>query len=366
MSISIVFRTDASIDIGTGHVMRCLTLADELRERGANCRFVCRAHVGNLIDQIDERGYEVQMLPITTNRIQCDSLLAHASWLGTDWLTDAHQTLAVLGDKREDWLIVDHYALDARWERILSSSYRRLMVIDDLADRHHQCALLLDQNLGRQTQDYVNLVPAQCKVLTGSQYALIRPEFNALRSYSLQRRQQPVLKQVLISMGGVDQSNVTSQLLQALKCCELPQDCHFSVVMGLNAPWLQEVRELAENMPWPTEVLVNISDMAQRMADSDLAIGAAGSTSWERCCMGLPALMVVLADNQRVIAEALQRSGAAKIMDNVSAVSMKCNELSAHAANYRSLHDMSIAAARVVDGLGSSRVLSHFSALENS
>ena len=184
------------------------------------------------------------------------------------------------------------------------------MVIDDLADRPHHCDLLLDQNLGRQTQDYANLVPAQCKLLIGPQYALLRPEFAALRAYSLQRRQQPTLKNILITMGGVDLPNATEQVLQALKGCALPQDCCISVIMGLQAPWSEQVRTQAQDMPWPTEVMVNISDMAQRMADSDLAIGAAGSTSWERCCLGLPTLMVVLADNQQTGAKALEAAQA--------------------------------------------------------
>jgi UDP-2,4-diacetamido-2,4,6-trideoxy-beta-L-altropyranose hydrolase len=369
-----VFRVDASLQMGSGHVMRCLTLADALTTQGAQCHFISRAHPGHLLDLIRQRGFAVTALPVELPLPPANTQVAserpkepvHAPWLGCDWQTDAEQTRAIVKKLQPDWLVVDHYALDQRWETALRPYYQKLMVIDDLADRPHQCELLLDQNLGRQLKDYANLVPAQCKVLTGPQYALLRPEFAALRAYSLQRRQQPALKQVLITMGGVDQPNATGQVLQALKGCSLPQDCRISVVMGLQAPWLQQVQEQAKDMPWPTEVMVNISDMAQRMADSDLAIGAAGSTSWERCCLGLPAFMVVLADNQRAIAEALQGAGAAKILDNTSAVPMTCEVISALVANPRALHDMSIAAARIVDGLGTASLVSHLSALENS
>jgi UDP-2,4-diacetamido-2,4,6-trideoxy-beta-L-altropyranose hydrolase len=374
MTMRFVFRVDASLQMGSGHVMRCLTLADALTTQGAQCHFISRAHPGHLLDLICQRGFAVTALPVELPLPPANTQVAserpkepvHAPWLGCDWQTDAEQTRSVLVKLKPDWLVADHYALDQRWETALRPHYQKLMVIDDLADRPHQCDLLLDQNLGRQPQDYANLVPAQCKVLTGPQYALLRPEFAALRDYSLQRRQQPVLKQVLITMGGVDQPNATGQVLQALKGCTLPQDCRISVVMGLQAPWLQQVRAQAQDMPWPTEVLVNISDMAQRMADSDLAIGAAGSTSWERCCLGLPTLMVVLADNQRAIAEALQGAGAAKTLDNPSAVPMACEVLSVLVANPSALHNMSIAAARIVDGLGTASLVSQLSELENS
>ena len=237
---------------------------------------------------------------------------AHGTWLGSTWQNDAKEAAAVLANLQPDWLVVDHYAIDELWEGALAAHYRQLLVIDDLADRPHRCNLLLDQNLGRRPQDYSQLVPAHCQVLTGPHYSLLRPEFAALRPYSLQRRQDyPAFRQLLITMGGVDQTNATKQVLLALKTCALPQSCRISVVMGLTAPWLQDIRELADQMPWPTEVVVNVSDMAQRIADSDLVIGAAGSTSWERCCLGVPTLIMVLADNQRGIANALVHVGAA-------------------------------------------------------
>jgi UDP-2,4-diacetamido-2,4,6-trideoxy-beta-L-altropyranose hydrolase len=371
--VAIVFRVDASFEIGSGHVMRCLTLADALKAQGSECHFISRAHSGHLLELIRQRGFAISVLPaefqpyLGINQTAGDLTKepTHARLLGCDWQTDAEQTRVIMTKLQADWLVVDHYALDKRWEAALQPNFQQLMIIDDLADRPHQCDLLFDQNLGRQPQDYSSLVSAQCKVLLGPQYALLRPEFAELRAYSLERRQQPALKQVLITMGGVDQPNATGQVLQALKGCTLPQDCRISVVMGSQAQWLQEVEAQAQDMPWLTEVLVNINDMAQRMANSDLAIGAAGSTSWERCCLGLPTLLLVLADNQRAIAEALQGAGAAKILDNASLVPMVCEVLSTFVANPRILHDMSTAAARIVDGLGSARLISHLTELES-
>jgi UDP-2,4-diacetamido-2,4,6-trideoxy-beta-L-altropyranose hydrolase len=173
----------------------------------------------------------------------------------------------------------------------------------------------------------------------------------------LQRRQQPVLKQLLITMGGVDQPNATGQVLLALQGCALPPDCRIAVVMGPQAPWLEQVRMQAQDMPWPTEVLVNITEMAQRMADSDLAIGAAGSTSWERCCLGLPTLMVALAVNQWPGAKALGAAQAACLIGDVGDIAAQLPLAVAEANHANRLMQMSTFASAVTNGRGVDKVL---------
>lgn len=374
--MQIAFRTDASLQMGSGHVMRCLTLADALRAQGAQCHFISRAHPGHLLDLIRQRGHQVTSLPAplpapaayneaagASEEAQA-ALPVHAAWLGCHWQTDAQQTGSVLASLQPDWLVVDHYALDHQWEIALQPHYSKLMVIDDLADRAHACDLLLDQNLGRQAEDYAKLVPAHCQVLTGPHYSLLRPEFAALRAYSLQRRHtNSAIRRLLITMGGVDQPNATGQVLQALKNCPLPADCNITVVMGLTAPWLQNVRELAAQMPRPTEVVVNVNDIAQRMADSDLAIGAAGSTSWERCCLGLPTLMVVLAENQQSGAQALETAHAARLIGAVSDIATRLPLATAELINSHCLSDMSLAASAITDGHGVEKMLQAMGAL---
>lgn len=357
--MKITFRTDASIHIGTGHVMRCLTLAEALTVRGAQCAFICREHAGNLIQVIQSKGYEVHALPAPPFESHGQgNELAHSNWLGATQDDDALACQAILQAKRPDWLVVDHYAIDARWEDALAPYYGKLMVIDDLADRLHRCDLLLDQNLGRHPADYTQLVLAHCQVLAGPNYALLRPEFAALRTYSLQRRQaQPALRQLLITMGGVDQPNATGQVLTALKDCALPADCRITVVMGLSAPCLQKVKELAEQMPWFTEVAVNVSDMAQRMSDSDLAIGAAGSTAWERCCLGLPTLMVVLAANQQPGAQALEAARAARLIGGVSDIAEQLPHAVRALLDSDAQRRMSLAASTITDGNGIEKIL---------
>lgn len=353
----VVFRADASLEIGTGHVMRCLTLADALDSKGVQCVFVCRAHVGHLENEILRRGHKCVLLPLAMQQINFDSNgLAHAAWLGCHWKADAEETLAVLAGQQVDWLIVDHYALDARWEVHLSHVCRNILAIDDLADRPHLCKILLDQTLGRTNQDYEKLVPVHCLRLIGPRYALLRPEFSAVRDLSLSRRQKPRIRQVLVSMGGVDQTDATGRVLDALVKCALPVDCSLVVVMGSKAVWLDSIRRKACAMPWPTSVKVSVQNMAQIMAESDLALGAAGTTAWERCCLGLPTITMVLADNQRDGAAALQKAGAVIVQDDMTLDNtLPC--LFEDLKNTTTLSDLSASGARVVDGFGVSRVV---------
>ncbi|MND44476.1 UDP-2,4-diacetamido-2,4,6-trideoxy-beta-L-altropyranose hydrolase [compost metagenome] len=353
----IVFRTDASLEIGSGHVMRCLTLADALSEKGAECKFVCRAHFGHLADLIRARGHHCHLLEVMSEQDNGDrSSPAHASWLGCHWTSDAAQTRRILAELRPAWLVVDHYALDANWECMLRNDVGRIMVIDDLADRPHDCDLLLDQNLGRQPDDYRKHTPPGCQLLIGPRYALLRPEFAALREYSLKRRQLPVLKQVLITMGGVDKLNVTGRVLNALRCAPLPDDCRILVVMGPKAPWLTQIEGLAATLHWPTEVLVSANNMAQLMASSDLAIGAAGSTSWERCCLGLPTLMMIIADNQRKVADYLMSAGAAECIQTENMEENIVNWFHSYISAPDIITTMTRCTTNITDGLGAWRV----------
>jgi UDP-2,4-diacetamido-2,4,6-trideoxy-beta-L-altropyranose hydrolase len=361
LDMQVVFRTDASLDIGTGHVMRCLTLAQALREQGAVCRFISRAHTGHLAELVRLRGFEIDLLnkdiPALASGSPDDTTVPHANWLGTHWAVDAYQTKATLIGAKIDCMVVDHYALDSRWElEMKAAGISSLVAIDDLADRSHTCDLLIDQNLGRAARDYAGLVPTGCKMLIGAQYAMLLPIFAELRSYSLERRREPSSRHVLITLGGVDKNDLTSQVLTSLRHCALPADGRITVVMGANAPHLQKARELASAMPWPTDVQTNVQHMAQLIANSDISIGAAGATSWERCCLGVPSVLVVLADNQRQIAQALDHAGAAIILEN-SILDQQLRTFFAELAqSLARLRALSQAAAVVTDGKGVAKV----------
>lgn len=354
---NIVFRVDASIDIGTGHVMRCLALADGLSGVGVKCKFICRTHKGNLIELIVGKGYEVISLSSEGSTQASADSPKHAYWLGVDWKTDALHTRKVLEMQEVDWLVVDHYALNSDWESALRPFCKRLMVIDDLADRTHDCDLILDQNLGRVAKDYRPLVGPEVQMLIGPSFALLRPDFSEFRSRSLARREHAGLKNLLITMGGVDKDNVAGKILEELRHCQLPEDFKITVVMGSKAPWVNEVREQAKLMNCPTQVQVDVKDMAKLMMQNDLAIGGAGGTSWERCCLGLPAIVIVLADNQKSGAGELQKVGAAKVIESVGEIRSVLLDLLKEDSGLHKLAEISRSASRITDGSGVHKVI---------
>ena len=349
----VVFRADVSVTIGTGHVMRCLTLADALRARGAECRFVTRALPGHLGAVIEDRGFDVALLPAPDGPAPTGPP-DHAGWAGVSWEQDLAETRNAMA--AADWLIVDHYAFDARWQRGLADRAARIMVIDDLADRPHAASVLLDQNLGRAATDYDRLVPEACRRLIGPEHALLRPEFAALRATALARRKGAGLAHLMISMGGMDVADATSTVLRALAGADLPPDLRISVVMGSHAPALAHVRDLATRIPWPTEVLVDVKDMASLMADADLAIGAGGGTTWERCCLGLPGIIVETAANQAGGVAAMEKAGAALGTGPLSDPAFGNRLVAALGQAQRTRDDLSSRAAGICDGQGASRV----------
>lgn len=306
--MTIIFRADASRQIGSGHVMRCLTLADELKLRGVEVMFVCREHTGHLVSLIEGKGYQVVRLrQPDAEYVTVPEDVAHAKWLGVSWQQDAAETIAALGGAHPQWLIIDHYAIDRRWEGKLRSHADKIMVIDDLADRPHDCDLLLDQNL-YQSMDtrYENLVPENCKKLLGPNFALLRSEFVAARKSLRQRSGE--IKRVLVFFGGVDPTNETEKALQALVSVT-HQQFDVDIVVGcgnLNKERIQDICSVHERFHYHCQ----IDNMAELMASADLAIGAGGTATWERCYLGLPSVSVVIAENQHDTTKAVAAEGA--------------------------------------------------------
>lgn len=360
--LRVAFRVDASTEIGSGHVMRCLTLADALAETGARCTFVMRQKPGNLEEAVRGRGHSVVMLPPPERAISAsggEEEPLHAQWLGIHWENDASETLTALADIDLDWLVVDHYALDARWESRVAGCARLLMVIDDLADRKHTCDLLLDQNLGRRPEDYAGLISPETKRLIGPRFALLRNEFVRAREPSLQARALREPARLLISLGGVDADNITGDVLGVLADMPEAGQWQVTVVLGAACPHAGSIREQADAMIHRVEVVVGASNMAELMAGADLAIGAAGGSAWERCCLGLPTLLIVMADNQRPGARALEAAGAAICLGEPHGVQGRlAGELRRLMKPGNDvLPELASKAASLCDGLGTRRVL---------
>lgn len=321
-----IFRADASPAIGGGHVARCLTLADALHADGWLCRFVC-----------------------TQQTLDTMPALA-ASDHGVDRLGSTDEPLPKSCGKA-DLLVVDHYRLDASFERAHRDRVARVLAIDDLADRSHDCDVLLDTTPGRKADAYAGMVPASTCFLLGPVFALLRPAFAAVRRTRLPIVHRPA-RQIVVGFGATDPENLTAVALSALAALGRPFDV--TVLLGAAAPYRAEVERLAAHVGArlaPPDVSV-----ASVLADADLAIGAGGTSAWERCCLGLPTVVLVAADNQRANAEALQGLGAAVVVPRPDS-GMLADALAALLDDGHALALMAARAAQLCDGYGTRRTL---------
>lgn len=352
----VVIRTDASLTIGTGHVVRCLALADGLRSRGADVLFVCREHPGDLIALIKSKSFSVvSMQSLAAEYVTAPDDVTHAVWLGVSWLMDADETIDAIRATHPEWLIVDHYAIDRRWELKLRPHVDKIMVIDDLADRPHDCDLLLDQNQTDETR-YDSVVPISCTKLIGPKYAMLRSDFvvarKNLRLYNNQ------VKRVLIFFGGVDPTNETEKVLRVLARI-VGRIFEIDVVVGSRNPYKHQIQNLC-NEHYGVSFYCQVDNMAELMAEADLAFGSGGGAAWERCCLGLPTLVTELAENQRQVIKTLIDCGAAQqycistIGDDEKLVQL----LSELTRQPGTLYRMSNAGLSVCDGYGIERISS--------
>lgn len=355
MSETIAFRVDASVDIGTGHVMRCLTLAEALRNRGVTCTFICRPHKGNMNARIRACGFELHELPDTDGVSSTYAAADYGCWVGAPLEEDAEDTVAALGEIKPQWLVVDHYGLGGEWEKILRPHVDRVAVLDDLANRSHDCDLLVDQNYTRElAARYTGLVPPDAQCLCGPRYALLRPEYAEARSLIGPRRGP--LSRILVFYGGADVHNETGRALRVLS---RPEFRHLAVdvVVGANHSAREEVLEQARQHP-KIEVHGPRDHLVDLMIDADLALGGGGTTTWERCCVGLPSIVTGVADNQMAFNWTLDQDGAVHFLGHWSQVSD--NDLAEALAHYvecpERLGAMGQTAWCITDGLGRLRV----------
>lgn len=349
--INIIFRVDSSRKIGSGHLIRCRTLAESLQRKGANVKFICRDLPGNLIYLLEDR-FSVIVLPARSASCIFENDIQH---LGVSQLKDADETISSLVDTKPDWLIIDHYDLDWQWEEALYPYVKQIMVIDDLANRGHSCNVLLDQNevLDRQNR-YQDLVPESCLLLLGAKYALVRPEYVSYRSNPIYRSGS--LKDILVFFGGSDLQNITEKALIALSDPAL-KSILVDVVVGASNSNKERLERLATERP-NTKIHGYRPHLADLMAKADLAIGAGGATTWERCCLGLPALVVSLAENQVPICQNLDQKGIIQYLGKAEEVtSDKIRENVLYFSREACLLvEMSNQARTCVDGLGTIRV----------
>jgi UDP-2,4-diacetamido-2,4,6-trideoxy-beta-L-altropyranose hydrolase len=318
-----IFRTDASVAIGGGHVRRCIVLADALAEAGWRVRFVCGAASCAVVPALTASGYAI-----------------------------TEPAVFEKAPERCDLLVVDDYRLDAAFERAARGWAARILVIDDLANRAHDGDVLLDQSPGRTREAYAGLVPQGCDLLLGAPYALLDARFRIAR-----RRRKPIgkVERMYVNFGTTDTANATSLALDAIAAAQLGAE--IDIVIGSAAPHLAALRGKIASLGAGATLHVDLDDVAALMRNADLAIGAGGVGALERCALGLPSAILTVADNQHQNARALDASGAAVYWGDIGNQSV--DELAAAlkrlAADRAGRSAMSATAAALVDGLGAAR-----------
>ncbi|MCR9191722.1 MAG: UDP-2,4-diacetamido-2,4,6-trideoxy-beta-L-altropyranose hydrolase [Gammaproteobacteria bacterium] len=352
----IAFRVDSSTMIGSGHVIRCLTLADTLKRSGADIVFICREHPGHIMQRIANLSYRMCRLPPPTVRTDAYSE-NYADWLGVQVEQDIEETLVELNRVHCDWLIVDHYGLDKLWEKAVRPSVGHILAIDDLANRHHDCDILLDQNyFGAMTPDrYQALTPDQCLCLLGPKYALLQSDYASI--FENIEKHTGQIRRVLLFFGGSDHGNQTQKVLRAL---EHPNLIHLvvDVVIGINHP---SPRAIAEQVAQRSNTYLhqNLPSLAGLMVNADLMIGAGGATTWERMALRLPSLVISIADNQRQFTQALVDEGYQWSLPSGQAASLEAwEEKICHLLQHPK--DVEVLAEKtktLVDALGAQRVV---------
>lgn len=359
--MKVVFRVDSSSQIGSGHIIRCLTLARSLSNKGAECHFVCRSFPGNFSYLIKNQGYQLSELPSNEKLSQEDDTkivnqLKHALWLGADANSDAEQTIKAIGDSEIDLLVVDHYAIDEIWESKLRGITKEILVIDDLADRNHDCDYLLDQNLTNgYLFRYENLIPDHSMRLIGPDFALLQPEYKEYAKQAPNRK--GLAKRILVYFGEADTQNFTGRVIDSFLSLQI-DNVELDVVLNKKSKHFKTVKEQSIKYD-QVKLHDHMPSLAAIMLKADVAIGGSGATSWERCCLGLPSIVITMAENQRPIAEELNRLGYIKYLGHFdsldqSKITTELNEM----ITSEIPNDLSSHCQMLVDGKGASRVAS--------
>ncbi len=332
----VCFRLDSSVEIGMGHLVRCLTLAHELKKTGVSCFFACMELPGNGMAVIKSNHFSVFVLKSN----------------------DAEEFQSLLAGKDVDLLVVDHYQIGESWHVAVKPSVKKVMVIDDLANRFLQCDYLLDMGLGKVAFNYRGLIPDSCEMMLGEQYALLGEEFVFLRETAkIKRIEQRSLKNVLISLGSIDIHDLLPNMIQVLSSNVHFEYLHFLVVVSARTPNIDKIRQAVDQSS-RFSLVEDSRTMAEHIVWADLGIGAAGITAYERCCLGLNSIVVPLMENQLHFALELQRQDLVTVIKNtselVNCIAVKLSEFIQDIAffNKKTMDCMAL-----IDGLGARRVV---------
>jgi UDP-2,4-diacetamido-2,4,6-trideoxy-beta-L-altropyranose hydrolase len=335
--VKLLIRADGNVRIGTGHIMRCLSLAQGVKRAGGEVMFA----VAEISASLEER-FSATKIPFAKINFPIGSA------------EDAAQTIQLAREQNADWIVADGYSFAADFQKQIKQAGFRLLLFDDYGHAESYCAdLILNQNIHANAALYEKRAQ-NTRLLLGTHYALLRDEFLAYRNWK--RTFPPVARKLLVTLGGADPDNVTGKVIEALRDFDL--EC--KIVVGGSNPHLAALQSAICHLPSAISLIVDARNMPELMAWADIAVAAGGTTSWELAFMGVPTLMFVLAENQREVAEAL---GATQMVRKTNLQSLEV-DLRLLITDFSARKRMSELAQKLVDGLGVSRVISHLRAAD--
>lgn len=341
---------DSGTNIGIGHVMRCLALVENMKKRFNNVLFISNQIPGNLSSFIENKGYRVYNIQGYTH---IEEKKLHPKSIKKRIENDVIQCIKIINNYRNDenWVLVDHYGIDHNWENKIYDHIKKMIVIDDLANRKHNCDVLIDQNFYKNMENrYKKLTPKNCIQLIGPKYTLLRQEFRIARN-NVKTREK--LQRILVSFGGSDITNETYKVLQALKSLDLKYK--IDVVVGSANSNKNSIKHLCSNMK-STYFHHNSNKIAKLMLIADLSIGGGGSMTWERCCLGLPTIVSILSENQRQLIKDLSKIGCVINLGQSDHLNSEDYVNALKTINSKTLQKMSKKCFALVDGNGVIRV----------
>ena len=334
MKKNLFIRVDASPEIGIGHIMRCLTLAQELKNNFDKIIFLTRKDSGDFTETIMKNEFEVIFIPTNND-------------------SDIIKNLITTYSENKNFLLIDHYDVDSNFESSLKNIFEKIFVIDDLANRKHDCDLLIDQNYYRDLNHrYKKLIQNDTITLLGSKYAIIRPEFRNINKKTIKKNSQ--IKKILVSFGGSDPTNECKKALDALCSIENNQ-FEIVAIVGIYNNKFERLKKLYEKYS-NIKIYRHVNDLSRLMLNSDLFIGAGGTTTWERFYMGLPSIVIVISDDQKESIEFLSDMGHIINLGLAKNVTSKTYVQTLQKLNSDLIYNMSLNNQKLVDGNGSNRI----------
>ena len=347
---NLFIRVDAGMQIGDGHFLRCLTLVDRLKKEFRQITFISNQlpkHFFQIIEKNDFKIYKIDGYShIQEEKIemQLKKQLIQKDFIQTKKIIEKYKNSS-------NWLIVDHYGIDYVWEKNIRENIEKIIVIDDLANRKHDCDILIDQNFYKKMEKrYSKLIPSFCKQFLGPKFSLLRPEFLNARK-NLKRKNK--FERILISFGGSDPSNETTKVLSAI--IDLGKKYKIDVIVGTNNPNKKQIMKLCSKFPF-CDFYEQVENISKYMKKADLALGAGGSTTWERCCLGLPTIVVNLSKDQEKITENLSKIGCVINLGSAEKTTKLDYVKALNEINSKKLRKISKKCLVLVDGKGVKRI----------